>query len=325
MPASVPTTPVRGYDFESHSTDNPTTPHAGDVLNTEFDRLIDGQDDIIAFARQVIADDGTVKLGALTAVAAIDTDVTAVAGDATDIGTVAGISAAVTAVAGISAAVSGAAANATAAQTAQTAAEAARDLADADATATAADATATAADVVSTTADAVATAADRVQTGLDAVATAADRVQTGIDAALLSSLLPDGATGPFTRPRMTTTARDALDMTGKDEGYSIHNTTTDQDEDWDGTSAWGAAGGAQIGDTITSARALASPEWLPSDGAVYLQSSYPALLRNWVFLVTLIPVRNLPILRHCLRGLAPEMHSQQMEPTCPLCISPPRL
>jgi len=33
----------------------------------------------------------------------------------------------------------------------------------------------------------------------------------------------------------------------------------------------------QIGDTITSARALASPEWLPSDGAVYLQSSYPAL------------------------------------------------
>ena len=33
----------------------------------------------------------------------------------------------------------------------------------------------------------------------------------------------------------------------------------------------------KIGDTITSARALASPEWLPSDGAVYLQSSYPAL------------------------------------------------
>ena len=37
------------------------------------------------------------------------------------------------------------------------------------------------------------------------------------------------------------------------------------------------ASGFVIGDTITSARALASPEWLPSDGAVYLQSSYPAL------------------------------------------------
>ena len=44
------------------------------------------------------------------------------------------------------------------------------------------------------------------------------------------------------------------------------------------TTAFVAAAGAfTIGDTITSARALASPEWLPSDGAVYLQSSYPAL------------------------------------------------
>ena len=33
----------------------------------------------------------------------------------------------------------------------------------------------------------------------------------------------------------------------------------------------------EIGDTLTSARTLASPEWLPSDGSVYLQSSYPDL------------------------------------------------
>ena len=33
----------------------------------------------------------------------------------------------------------------------------------------------------------------------------------------------------------------------------------------------------EIGDTLTSARTLSGPEWLPSDGAVYLQSSYPDL------------------------------------------------
>ena len=32
-----------------------------------------------------------------------------------------------------------------------------------------------------------------------------------------------------------------------------------------------------LGDTLTTAVALSSPEWLPSDGAVYLQSSYPDL------------------------------------------------
>ena len=32
-----------------------------------------------------------------------------------------------------------------------------------------------------------------------------------------------------------------------------------------------------IGDTLTTAVALSAPEWLPSDGAVYLQSSYPDL------------------------------------------------
>ena len=40
-----------------------------------------------------------------------------------------------------------------------------------------------------------------------------------------------------------------------------------------------------IGDTLTSARALASPEWLPSDGAVYLQSSYPALFALLGFII----------------------------------------
>lgn len=108
------------------------------------------------------------------------------------------------------------------------------------------------------------------QTALDGVDTRVTTAEAELDA-----ILPDGAAGTFTLPRYTTAQRDALDMTGKAKGYSIHNTTTEQDEAWDGASAWAASGGGtaesgavvqQVGLSVPDSWSFIGP--LPSGGTV---------------------------------------------------------
>jgi hypothetical protein len=47
-----------------------------------------------------------------------------------------------------------------------------------------------------------------------------------------------------------------------------------------GDGAWAAAGGPTTGDLLTTTRTLSTPDYLPADGSVYLQSSYPSLFSS---------------------------------------------
>lgn len=64
---AVPTVPTRLHSFTSHSVTQPSQPHDGDKLDAEINQLIATDTAILAFARQAIADDGTVKLAAISA------------------------------------------------------------------------------------------------------------------------------------------------------------------------------------------------------------------------------------------------------------------
>jgi len=64
-PTPPPTDPVRDFSFTDHSTNYPTTPQPGDELDQEIDRSNAAIAQLKTFVRQVIADDGTLKPGAV--------------------------------------------------------------------------------------------------------------------------------------------------------------------------------------------------------------------------------------------------------------------
>jgi hypothetical protein len=102
------------------------------------------------------------------------------------------------------------------------------------------------------------------------VAAALDQLDTGIDA-----VLPQGATGPFTPPRMTETARDAL--VSPLAGYTIYNTTAAETQVYDGA-AWKLSGGGTPSGTVIWFAANAAPTgYLKANGAAISRTTYADL------------------------------------------------
>jgi hypothetical protein len=64
-PTPPPNDPVRQYSFTDFGTNNPTTPPPGDKIDQELDRPNAAITQLKAFVRQSLADDGTIKPGAI--------------------------------------------------------------------------------------------------------------------------------------------------------------------------------------------------------------------------------------------------------------------
>ena len=64
-PTPPPTDPVRQYSFTDFGTNNPTTPPPGDKIDQELDRGNAAITQLKAFVRQSLADDGSIKPGAI--------------------------------------------------------------------------------------------------------------------------------------------------------------------------------------------------------------------------------------------------------------------
>eukprot|EP00752_Nemacystus_decipiens_P019183 g17239.t1 len=293
---AVPSIPARLYSYTNHSVTQPDQPHDGDKLDAEFNQLIATDTALLAFMRQAIEDDGTIKLAAISAhLASVTTGPQGPQGDpGTDGADGADGQSYVPDAIGVTAdrtqynaEIQGFAFLDTEAgllywKLSNTVADWSTGVAFGQGPAGPAGATGPAGPTGATGATGAAgtngadgaqgpqgtpgmvprgawdnatayITGDIVTVGGTAVYVALQD-HTGRDPAtetlfwtkildndaLVSSILPDGPTGTFTRPRMTTTARDALDMTSKAAGYEIYNTTTGQVEAWDGTSVWGA-------------------------------------------------------------------------------------